>query len=755
MGGFIRSFIFKGPTLLTLCLSILVLILFVLGVPIFDLVELKTYDLRFRSRDTATPLPHIALAVIDEKSLDVEGQWPWPRAKIARLINVLSKDGAKVIGFDICFAEPDKNNSLELIRQLEEKIRSYNIELPLLEKFIRERRLLADNDLALAKAIKESKAQVVLGHFFYMSPEFLDYKISPEEIKERLGRIEGSKYPIVLYPKEADFSDLFIPAYAPETNIEILSSATDSSGYFNMISDPEDGVLRRMNLVIKCGQDLYAPLSIQALWNFLDRPTLLLKVAEYGIEGIQIGERVVPTDEKGRLLINYLGPEGTFPRYSISDILMGRFKKGAFRNKVVLVGTTAIGLYDTRNTPVSSSGEYPGLEVHATIINNILGQEFLHKPEWAKAYDALVILFLGFISGAIISRLSALKGFLFATGLFIAYSLVNRWLFVRSGLWLNLVYPLLTIALVYVCLTVSRYFTEERERRKIRGAFNHYVSRHVVNEMLKSPEKLKLGGDKKELSVLFSDIRGFTSISETMPPETLIQMLNEYLTSMTEIVFKYEGTLDKYMGDALMAIYGAPLEQLDHPVRACESALDMIEQLKELNDSWVLEGKSPLHIGIGINTGVMMVGNMGSVQRFDYTVIGDAVNLASRLEGANKTYRTSILISEYTFRRVKDHFECMELDSARVKGKAEPVKIYHLMGRKGSPSIDREIIQTFERALGFYKERRWDEAIELFRRVIEVCPDIYASELYVNRCVDLKRNPPPPDWDGVFSIGVK
>ncbi|MBW1998082.1 MAG: adenylate/guanylate cyclase domain-containing protein [Deltaproteobacteria bacterium] len=755
MGKPFKSLFPGGASLLTLLLTAMVLSLFVVKVPILDLVELKTYDLRFRSRKAKKPLTPIALAVIDEKSLDIEGQWPWPRAKIARLIRILSEDGAKVIGFDICFAEPDKNNSLELIRQLEEKIRSYEIDHPLLKDFISGRKRSADNDLTLARAIREAEAKVVLGHFFYMSPDFLDYDIGQGEIEERLHRIENSRYPIVLLPKGTEIQDPFAHAYAPETNIRVLSDVADSSGYFNMISDPEDGVLRRMELIIKCGKDLYAPLSVQVLWNFLDRPTLLVRVAEYGIEGIQIGETFVPTDERGRLLINYLGPEETFTRYPISDILNGRFPRGTFKDKIVLVGSTAIGLYDIRNTPVSSSGEYPGLEVHATIIDNILREDFLHKPEWAKAYDVLVILFLGLISGVIVSRTRALKGFFLATGLFISYALLNRLLFASHGIWLNLVYPLLALVLVYVCLTVFRYFTEERERRKIGGAFNQYVSKHVVSEMLKNPERLRLGGDKKELSVLFSDIRGFTTISETMPTEELVQVLNEYLTSMTEIVFRHEGTLDKYMGDALMAIFGAPLDQFDHPIRACASALDMTSELARLNDRWVKEGKIPLEIGIGINTGIMMVGNMGSVHRFDYTVIGDAVNLASRLEAANKNYRTNILISESTYEKVKSHFECLELDSVRVKGKVEPVRIYHLMGRKGSVPWDPEAIQGFHAALEKYKERRWDEAVELFQEVVERAPGLHASHLYIKRCLDLKSNPPPPEWDGVFTMAMK
>jgi len=281
------------------------------------------------------------------------------------------------------------------------------------------------------------------------------------------------------------------------------------------------------------------------------------------------------------------------------------------------------------------------------------------------------------------------------------------------------------------------------------------VSTSVVNEILRHPEQLKLGGDKKELTVLFSDIRGFTSISEGLSPEELVHLLNEYLTVMTDIVFKHEGTLDKYMGDAIMAIYGAPFEQEDHAARACLSALEMMEALKLLNKKWMGEGKPPLDIGIGINTGLMMVGNMGSEQLFDYTVMGDAVNLGSRLESANKSYRTNILISESTYEEVREEFVCMEVDSVRVKGKNLPVKIYQLLGHRKVPEQLSKAVSYFEEGLKSYKERRWQEAIGNFKLVKKLDGDLQVADLYIQRCLDLIANPPPPDWDGVFTMTTK
>ena len=277
-----------------------------------------------------------------------------------------------------------------------------------------------------------------------------------------------------------------------------------------------------------------------------------------------------------------------------------------------------------------------------TPFDNILKEEFLNKPKADEIFDLLALIAYGALIGILVSHVGAIKGMFSVSGLSLFHLMLARWLFIDLEIWLNIVYPLLALLLTYASVTVFRYLTEERERKKIRVAFSYYVSSSVVNEMLKHPERLKLGGDKKDLTVLFSDIRGFTTISEGLSPEELVHLLNEYLTVMTDVVFKYDGTLDKYMGDAIMAIYGAPYEQQNHPASACHSALEMMEKLRKLNEKWNSEGKKPLDIGIGINTGMMMVGNMGSDQRFDYTVMGDTVNLGSRLEGINKNYRTNI-----------------------------------------------------------------------------------------------------------------
>jgi adenylate cyclase len=747
-----KRFFSLNPVSLTFLVTLLVLALFVVQVDLFEIVELKTYDFRFLSRGPKSPRPDVVMAVLDEKSLKSEGRWPWPRSKMAKLIEALSADGARVIGFDIIFAEPDENSAIQFIRQMEQKMKHFRVENEGVRAFIEECKAGADNDLTLAEAIRASKAKVVLGYFFHMNQGELDFELDEKEREDHLNRITGSRYPVVFMARQDRESDSFVRAYSPQANLALLAGATDAAGYFNMIPD-KDGVVRAMPLAIQCGRDIYSPLSIQSVWNYLGRPPLVVQVASYGIEGIRMGNLVIPTDENGHMLINYLGPEKTFPDYSITDILRGNVPKGTFKDKIVLVGATAIGLYDMRNTPFAAV--YPGLEVHATVIDNILEKAFIHKPKWTRIFDAMAIVLFSLILGILIPRLSAIKGVVLTSGLFVLYIFLTQWLFTHALLWVNMVYPLLGLVLIYTSLTIYRYLTEERERKKIRGAFSHYVSSSVVNEVLKNPDKLKLGGDMKELTVLFSDIRGFTTISEGLSPEDVHRLINEYLTAMTDIVFKHGGTLDKYMGDAVMAIYGAPVDQPDHARKACDTALEMMEGLKELNARWAEAGKPVLDIGIGINTGMMMVGNMGSEQRFEYTVLGDAVNLGSRLEGANKSYMTHILISEFTYGKVKDEFLCMEMDSVRVKGKTRTVRIYQVMGRKDASASQAETVSTFHQGLQFYKEQKWDMAMDAFKTASALDKGLYAARLYMERIASLKSNPPPPDWDGTSTMKEK
>jgi len=505
--------------------------------------------------------------------------------------------------------------------------------------------------------------------------------------------------------------------------------------------------------VIAFGNNYYSSLAVSLVNAYLGFPGLSLNLEPYGAHGVAVGDIRIPTNESGRLLINYLGPPRTFPHYPIADILSGKIPPDTFRDKIVLVGATAIGIYDLRVTPFSST--FPGVEIHATVIDNILHRNFLTHSSLTRFFDFCAIILFGLLMGLLIPRLRPITGMITAFLIVMAFVAVNVFAFFYFNLWFNLVYPFVTMTTTYLGITMYHYFKEEREKKKIRGAFQYYMTASVINEMLKDPSKLKLGGDKKELSVLFSDIRGFTTISETLTPEELVKLLNEYLTAMTNQVFHYDGLLDKYMGDAIMAVFGAPLTQPDHAKRACLTALAMMKELKRLQEKWKQEGRPAFDIGIGINSGDMVVGNMGSEMRFDYTVMGDMVNLGSRLEGTNKEYGTNIIVSEFTYEMVKDIMCCRELDGVRVKGKVKPVKIYELLGEKKDQPECQEMMDVFSRGLGLYREGKWDEAIAVFQKVLAIRPGDGVSKMYVERCRNLREHPPAMPWDGVFVMTKK
>jgi adenylate cyclase len=481
----------------------------------------------------------------------------------------------------------------------------------------------------------------------------------------------------------------------------------------------------------------------------------MVKVARYGVEGIQLGERFIPTDEHGELLINYLGPPKTFPYVSISDILEGRFARDTFKDKIVLVGATAMGTHDLRSTPLSPL--FPGIEIHATVINNILTQEFITKPSWSTVFDLLAIVSLGLITGVALPRMNAVRGLCFAIALFVLHILVARWLFVQNRAWLNIVFPLLVLSLNYTALTAYYYVTEEKERNRITGTFKQYVTPVVIDELLKNPDRLKLGGEEKVLTVLFSDVVGFTGYAERYSPGEMIDILGDYYGMMTEQIFRYQGTLKEYVGDEIMAFFGAPLDQADHAQRACKAAIAMRETLRALRDEWVKTGRPALKARTGINTGPMLVGNLGSRYRFAYGVLGDQVNLGSRLEALCKMYGTEILIGENTAKLVKDDFILRQIDAVRVAGRRQSLFIYELVQRSGAalPHAQEQALKHYAAGYAAYCEKRWGDALKHFELGLDTRPDDGPSHTMADRCRLFSSSPPPETWDCVYEPGVK
>jgi len=745
----LKKIVSISPLKIAIFVIFIALIMFFIDARFLRFMELKALDLRMFSRGKLPPGGETVIAVIDEKSLSEFGRWPWPRTTLAQLVDKLKGYGAKAVGFDIVFSEPDQNSSLKTIIDLSKEVKKIGIQDKRVLGLLNREKMTADTDAALAESINRAK-NVTLGYFFYRYKKEAAH-ISEEELEASAENIANSRYQMIkgeTVPVDA----VFVHAYSAITNLKPISDAAENSGYFNAFPD-SDGTLRWSPLVIKFQNDYYLPLSLSLLLQYLDWPMLTLKTAGYGVEGVKIGDIDIPTDESGRMLINYLGPAQTFLHYSISDIINGRLSPDNFKNKIVIVGATAIGIYDMRVTPFSAV--YPGVEIHANVIDNILHRNFLRQSIFTSFLDVCAIIVFGLMVGIVIPRVNAVRGVVLSLLIVTAFIVINTFIFSHFNVWLNIIYPALTMITIYLGITVYRYITEEREKKKIRGAFQYYLTASVINEMLKDPSKLKLGGDKKDLTVLFSDIRGFTTISEKLTPEELVHLLNEYLTAMTNVVFKYDGLLDKYIGDAVMAVFGAPLDQPDHALRACRTALGMMEELKKLQKKWAEEGKPVLDIGIGINSGDMVVGNMGSDMRFDYTVVGDMVNLGSRLEGTNKEYGTNIVISEYTYNDVKDVFFCRELDSVIVKGKKLPVKIYELLDEGKDSEKWGKTVGFFEEGLLKYKQGLWDEAIASFRKCTEAKPDDAPSKLYINRCEELKKTPPAGTWDGVFTMTRK
>ncbi len=607
----------------------------------FQTINSKITDLFFNIRGPIPTQNSVVIVAIDEKSVNKIGRWPWPRSIMAKLVENLAQDQPKGLGFDITFSEP------------------------------------TGEDVPLANALKKLP-NAYLGYFFYTTPEEMQSAgIGEKEIGENDKSIFGAR--LAESSKQSDISGRKV--FGVQTNVPPIAQSleTGHQGFFNVFPDT-DGVIRKSLLLLTYKKNLYPSLGLQMAGVAKDFSPIPLLDPKGALYGIALGAIKIPVNPSGEIYLNYRGAGKTFPHLSAVDVLENKVNPDSLKDKIVLIGATAIGIYDMRVTPMDPN--FPGVEITANAIDNILNGDFLIQDETTKIISLALLIFTGLFLGIILPRFKALNSaFIFI--LFLCLLSFGCYIaFLRYHLILDNLDPFLNTVLVFGGITIHRYFTEEREKRKIKKTFQHYLSPAVIKHLLEHPEQLHLGGDRKELTVLFSDIRGFTSASEKMPPEKLVQLLNDYFTVMTEVIFQYEGTLDKYMGDAIMAVFGAPLEQKDHPLRAALTALEMADKLKLHKKEWCQKyGIDDLQIGIGLHTGTMVVGNMGSEKRFNYTVVGDNVNLASRLEGLNKDYGTQIIISEEHYEKVKDFVKAKKLGEVKVKGKEKPTTIYELLSK--------------------------------------------------------------------------
>jgi adenylate cyclase len=460
---------------------------------------------------------------------------------------------------------------------------------------------------------------------------------------------------------------------------------------------------------------------------------------------------IIPDLGSSRMLINFFSKPGGYEYISFSDVYNNNIDQSYFNDKIILIGATAPNLHDDVIVPISNEA-MPGVEVNANLVQSILTRDFIYYQDDVSAIGFIFIF--AFVTGILLYKFRILIATILSALLIIVYIFYSIFSF-DSGLIMNILYPILSMTLVYIIIIVLYYLTEERSRKWITSIFGKYVSPVVIENLIKNPDKINLGGEKRNITLFFSDIRQFTSISERLKAEELVHLLNEYLTEMTSIIIKDQGLVDKYMGDAIMAFWGAPLDLENHAEIACSSSLEMIDKLKELQKKWKEEGIPSFNIGIGLNSGDAIVGNMGSFKRFDYTAIGDNVNLASRLEGLNKIYGTNIIISDNTYKIVKDKFEIRKLDAVRVKGKKKHILIYELLSRKdGSNKKQKDLINNFENGLEFYFKKQWKKAIKYFNEVIKITND-KASLLFIKRCEEFQKNPPQTDWDGVWEMKSK
>jgi len=667
----------------------------------FRTLEWKTWDLRLQQLSSPSGASDdIVIFLIDQESLDVyqneQGlSWPWPRQMYSAIVRYCLRAGVKALFIDLIFSESSV--------------------------------YYAEDDLDLAQSMTEA-GNVFLPVFLHQRPKETDIDPSSALADYYLSR---SGVP----------ARILFPVKSATLPIETLLTAAKGIGNVQFAQDG-DGIFRRI------------PLAFELNGHIL--PSLPLAMADFAGGLFKLSQ--IPLDRSGNMIIHFHGPSGTYESYSIASIinsyaqiesgLTPQVSPADFKGKIVLIGGSAPGLLDLRPTP--HSAVYPGVEIQATVIDNLLHKDFIRvMPEWIII---LYIVFLAFLTGMGASAISKVwKAVLFAA-LCVVLPLAGAAFGFLANFWVECVAPVFAVLLSFTAASLLNYSFEGRQRRFIKTAFRHYLSPHVIDRVLEDPSQLCLGGESREITAFFSDVAGFTSVSESLSPEDLVQLLNEYLSEMTDIILDSGGTLDKYEGDAIIAFWNAPLDLSDHALRACRSALLCQKRLEELRPHFQEHYGHGLTMRIGVNSGPAVVGNMGSSRRFDYTAMGDTMNLASRLEGACKQYRVPILVGERTYAQIKDDIITREVDLIRVVGKAQPVRVYEILGEKSALSSSQwEEIDMFHQALNKYREQCWDEAIILFQK----SGDTPLVQLYVERTKTLKKSPPPPGWAGVFDLKQK
>ena len=701
-------------------------VVFLFKLKVLDSLELKTLDFRFRHLEHAVKADtNIVMVAIDEKSLrafkDHNIVWKWPRDLYAALVRYFHRGGAKVVVFDILFSDPDID-----------RVASDG----------------AETDSAFARAIRGA-GNVVL------AAQLQDDKSLFGEDNELVFR---QKLAVDFTSPGYSFAQ-YSNAILPE---ELFQESTAALGAANYYTDPFDDVCRRLPLMLRYGNTYFPQLGVAAYVAAQRVDTITILDRKVRMRGVDI-----PIDQDGNFLIMWYGkggPDGCFSYYSIGPLITSArdeeqgkspfVPSGTFKDKVIFVGASAAGLFDLKTTPFTRYEPYPGMEISATILSNLLHRDFLVRA--GDIWAIMAILMFAFTTSFSFVFIPRVR-----TVMIIVASSIIAWLavcfaaFAWNDVWVPLAAPLSSVVLSMAASAIISYQTERKARRRLKSIFGRYVSPSVVSEILSKDEDPGLGGKELHGTVLFTDIKDFTTISERMSPRDLVALLNDYFSIATDVIQRHEGMLDKYLGDAIMALFGAPLTSEGHAVQACLSALQ-IQELVAHDNILNMEGRPKLITRIGLNSGPMVVGNVGSDRRLDFTAIGDTVNLASRLEGANKIYGTRIIVSERTLKESQDRFIVRPLDILRVKGKTEPVAIFELIAER-EKGLERDLVlaQRFRQGCGWYRERSFKKALSVFQEILTQSPEDGPSQLYRDRCIECLSSPPPEDWDGVFTLYTK
>jgi adenylate cyclase len=725
-------------------------------VPIIKQLDNIIYDARLQVTMPGTVDESVVILDIDEKSLQEVARWPWPRDVMAGLLDKLfNKYQIAIVGFDVVFAEADLSSG---IRTLERLADGRLKDIPAFQQALRDLRPELDYDAQFARAMQGRP--VVLGFYF-----------SSEKDAKRIAAIPGPALPKGTFQgRNIDFTTWF--GYGG--NLTQFQRSAAAAGHFNPLPDA-DGVIRRVPMIVEYQGEYYESLALAMVRAILGFPKIepgyapdrFLQRGYTGLEWLKVGPLTIPVDDRVATLIPFRGKKGSYPYFSLADILADRVPVEKLRGRIALVGTTAPGLLDLRATPVDNV--YPGVEVHANLIAGMIGRyldvreqarvedvRIKEKPPYVLGAEVLLLLFGGTALSLLIPLLAPLYATLLAVASMAAIAGLNLLVWNQADMVLPLAASLLMTISLYTVNMAYGYFVEARSKRQFAELFGQYVPPELVDRMARDPQKYNMEPRAAELTVLFSDVRGFTGISEALKPEELREYINEYLTDMSGIIrSRHRGTLDKYIGDAIMAFWGAPVDDAQHARNGVLAALDMQKERHILNQKFAARGWPTLKIGVGVNTGNVRVGDMGSQVRRAYTVMGDPVNVASRLEGCTKGYGVGILVGEATRSQVKE-VVFREVDRIKVKGKDEAVTIYEPLGLEGE--VERKALdelKLWNQALRAYRAQQWDQVEVGLLNLQRMNPECALYQVYAEKVAQKRRAPPPPDWDGVSVFDEK